>query len=83
MPKFFSSLLFDERGRGSSKRVIALLGTLALSLMMVLSAFFTGARPAPDLISAIEMIVITCVGATSLDKFSTRGEQSTPQADQN
>jgi hypothetical protein len=29
--------------------------------------------PSPELISAIELITISCIGATSIDKFSKRG----------
>jgi hypothetical protein len=34
-------------------------------------------KPASELVSAVEMIVIVCVGATTIDKFSKKKEIAT------
>lgn len=73
MIKFFKSLLSDERGQQSTKRLLAILGTLFLCLTLTISLFIkTGGEPNREIISAIEFIVIACIGATTLDKFSHR-----------
>jgi hypothetical protein len=74
MKKFLKSLLEDERGRQSTKRILAILGTLFLCVTIIInSCRKEGVEISGDLISAIEMIVIACVGATSIDKFSNKG----------
>lgn len=67
-------MLQDEKGQQSTKRVIALTGTMFLCITMMLNSFsHETIKPSPELVSAVEMIVCVCVGATSLDKFSGRG----------
>jgi len=71
---FFRSLISDERGSRSSKRLLAILCTLVLCVALLISVFSKRElTPSPELISAIELITISCIGATSIDKFSKRG----------
>jgi len=78
MKSFIKSLLQDERGRQSSKRIIALFGALFLCITLLLSLFVkTVNPPSPEIVSAIEFIVIACIGSTSIDKFSKKREDST------
>jgi len=65
------SILSDERGRLSHKRVIALMLSLSLMVTFIISAI-TKVQLDKDLISAIEFIIIAVVGATTADKFSNR-----------
>lgn len=77
MKKFFKSLLSDESGQQSTKRILAILGTLFLCVTMILNSYsHEEIKPASELVSAVEMIVIVCVGATTIDKFSKKS--STP-----
>ena len=71
--KFFKSLLSDESGQQSTKRILAIIGTLFLCVTMVLNSYsHEEIKPATELVSAVEMIVIVCIGATTIDKFSKR-----------
>ena len=73
MQKFLKSLLSDERGQQSTKRILAMVGTLFLCSALVLNlSLCKGFEPNEELVSAIEFIVIACIGATTLDKFSHR-----------
>jgi hypothetical protein len=78
--KFLKSLLSDEKGQQSTKRVIAIIGTLFLCATMILNSYsHEDIKPASELVSAVEFIVIACIGATSLDKFANRNSAATPQ----
>jgi hypothetical protein len=71
MKNFFKSLLQDESGQQSTKRILAILGTLFLCVTMILNSYsHESIKPAPELVSAVEVIVCVCIGATSLDKFA-------------
>lgn len=75
MNKFLKSLLSDERGQQSSKRILAILGTLFLCVTMIINSSREEAMQlSNELISAIEMIVISCIGSTTIDKFSYKGD---------
>ena len=73
MKNFIKSLLQDERGQQSTKRIIALVGTMFLCTTMILNSYsHESIKPSPELVSAVEMIVWVCIGATSLDKFASK-----------
>lgn len=73
MKKFFKSLLSDESGQQSTKRILAIIGTLFLCVTMMLNSYsHEEIKPSSELVSAVEMIVIVCVGATTVDKFSKK-----------
>ena len=73
MINFFKSLLSDERGQQSTKRVLALIGTLFLCATLIVGICVgAGHAPNSEVVSAIEFIVIACIGATTVDKFSHR-----------
>lgn len=74
---FLTSLLSDESGQQSTKRVLAISGTLFLCVTMMLNSFSSEEiKPSAELVSAVELIVIACIGATSLDKFSRKSNSS-------
>lgn len=73
MKNFIKSLLQDESGQQSTKRILAIVGTLFLCVTMSLNSYsHESIKPAPELVSAVEMIVCVCIGATSLDKFASK-----------
>jgi hypothetical protein len=77
MKKFFKSLLSDESGQQSTKRILAIIGTLFLCVTMMLNSYsHEEIKPSAELVSAVEMIVIVCVGATTVDKFSKKNTAS-------
>jgi hypothetical protein len=82
MINFFKSLLSDERGQQSTKRVLALIGTLFLCATLIVGLYVeSGNAPSDKVVSAIEFIVIVCIGATTVDKFSHRvPKKDTPPA---
>jgi hypothetical protein len=68
---FLKSLLQDESGQQSTKRILAIIGTLFLCITMMANSYsHESIKPASELVSAVEVIVCVCVGATSLDKFA-------------
>lgn len=78
MKKFFKSLLSDESGQQSTKRILAIIGTLFLCVTMMLNSYsHEEIKPSSELVSAVEMIVIVCVGATTIDKFSKKSAAPT------
>jgi len=82
MKNFFKSLLSDKKGQQSTKRILAIIGTLFLCVTMVLNSYaHETIKPAPELVAAIEFIVVVCVGATSIDKFASRNSSNSNSND--
>lgn len=73
---FFQRMLSDSRsGDISSKRVIGVVGFLALIVMMFINALYPKSiAPSHELISAIEYIVIAALFSASVDKFSYKND---------
>ena len=74
----FKSILQDERGRLSHKRVIALALSLALVITLITSSFIQ-IKIQTELISAIEVIIISAIGATAVDKFTNPVTHTNPE----
>ena len=71
MKTFLKSLLQDEAGQQSTKRILAIIGTLFLCITMLANSYsHESIKPSTELVSAVEVIVCVCIGATSLDKFA-------------
>lgn len=70
MKEFLKTLFADKDGQQSTKRIIAMIGMLFLCGTMVATACRCSIKPDENLVSAIEMIIIVALGATSLDKFA-------------
>lgn len=67
----FSTIIADERGQVSHKRVLGIIGMLVLCTSLIIGSILPNDyRPAPELITAVEVIVSVCIGSTTLDKFS-------------
>ena len=72
MKNFIKSLLQDESGQQSTKRILAMLGMVFLCVTMMLNSYsHESIKPSPELVSAVEVIVCVCIGATSLYKFAS------------
>jgi phosphate/sulfate permease len=81
--KFFKSLLADENGAMSSKRLIALICTLALcTLLFITSMYGKAVSPSETIIESITFICCVAMGATTADKFSLKKPPVTPEGQQ-
>jgi len=74
MKNFFVSAFSDERGSVSHKRIIAILCFLVLAFALIYKLFCAECQET-DATLVDGLIIICCVamGATSLDKFSKKG----------
>ena len=64
-----------DKGEISSKRVVGIVGALILFTTMVLNVMIPkDIAPSKDLISAVQFVVIACLGFTSIDKFANKDE---------
>jgi hypothetical protein len=74
MKKFFDgikSLLSDERGSISSKRLIGLLCAIMLCLTMYQNSFSEEhVAPSKILVESVALLAFGCLGLASVDKFS-------------
>jgi hypothetical protein len=67
----------DERGSISVKPVIAFLGATFLCVTMILNSFsHADFAPSPDLVNAVMLITGIGMGADTLDKFSSKKNES-------
>lgn len=67
----------DERGSISVKPVIAFMGALFLCVTMILNSFsHADFAPSPDLVNAVMLITGIGMGADTLDKFSSKKNES-------
>jgi hypothetical protein len=71
--KFISSIIADEKGNGSSKRVVGILCALSLCLTMYHNSFSEEhIAPSAVLVDAVALLAFGCLGLTSIDKFSLK-----------
>ena len=65
-----------DKGEISSKRVVGIVGALVALILfttMVLNVMSPkDIAPSKDLISAVQFVVIACLGFTSIDKFANK-----------
>lgn len=73
MKQFIKDMLSSGEGV-SHKRVLGTIGFLALVFVLLYSAFFESA-PVPELISAVEYLVMSTVFGSVIEKF-TNGKRS-------
>lgn len=75
MNKFLKKLISPD-GEVSSKRIVGIFGFLVLCGALVMNTQNPKElNPSPNLIDAIEYIVIACFLGTSLDRFATKPEK--------
>jgi len=71
MKKFIISMLGS--GDTSIKRVIAFLGFLIITLIMILNCFLHQSfEPSYNLIEALKVIVLVCIGGNVAEKFFSK-----------
>ena len=64
-----------DKGEMSSKRFVGIMGAFVLFGTMAHNSMSTSdIAPSPELVTAVEFIVIACLGFTSIDKFSNKME---------
>ena len=60
-------------GDTSIKRVIAFLGFLFLAVTMLLNSYsHADIKPSEDLVDAVKVIVLVCIGGNVAEKFLTK-----------
>lgn len=71
MNKFFKSMLSDERGTYSHKRVIGFLCAIILCTCLIITSIAPKEFTPPEtLINAVLTLAGMCILGTSIDKFS-------------
>ena len=71
----FLDFFKGDKGEASSKRFVGIIGAFILFGTMAHNSLSPAdIVPSPDLVHAVEFIVIACLGFTSIDKFSNKKE---------
>jgi hypothetical protein len=71
----FLDFFKGDKGQASSKRFVGIIGAFVLFGTMAHNSLSPAdIVPSPDLVTAVEFIVIACLGFTSIDKFSNKKE---------
>jgi hypothetical protein len=71
----FLDFFKGDKGEASSKRFVGIIGAFVLFGTMAHNSLSPAdIVPSPDLVTAVEFIVIACLGFTSIDKFSNKKE---------
>jgi len=69
-------------GDTSIKRVIAFLGFLFLAVTMLLNSYsHAEIKPSEDLVDAVKVIVLVCIGGNVVEKFLAKKIETTPPTD--
>ena len=87
MKKLFNgvkSLLSDERGAVSSKRLVGLICAIILCLTLYRNSFSEHhIAPSDALVNAVAMLCAACLGLTSVDKIWGKKQKSDEPSDNN
>lgn len=71
MKKFLNDMFTG--GETSIKRVIAFLGFLFIAVTMLLNSYsHEEIKPSTDLVDAVKVIVLVCIGGNVVEKFLTK-----------
>jgi hypothetical protein len=71
----FLDFFKGDKGQASSKRFVGIIGAFVLFGTMAHNSLSPAdIVPSADLVTAVEFIVIACLGFTSIDKFSNKKE---------
>jgi len=69
----FLDFFKGDKGQASSKRFVGIIGAFVLFATMAHNSLSPAdIVPSPELVTAVEFIVIACLGFTSIDKFSNK-----------
>ena len=75
MKDFIKKMLLDESDSPSTKRIIALIGSVVLFLTMFINSFTPiDSAPSAELITGVVTVICVCLGASSIDKFAPKNE---------
>ena len=70
---WINSMLSDERGSVSSKRVVGFICAITLCVTMYHNSFSEeSVAPSTALVDAVALLAFGCLGLTSLDKFTLK-----------
>ena len=76
MKKFLRSMISDERGAVSSKRIIAIVCVFCLCTILFYPLFCDSCKtPSEFIIDAIKYITMVSLGSTSIDKFTSKEQE--------
>jgi hypothetical protein len=76
MKKFFTSMLSDEKGAISSKRIAGILCTVMLCATLFANQFTPEhIKPSDMLVECVTALAFGCLGLSTIDKFSLKKEQ--------
>jgi len=82
--KFIRSMISDERGAVSSKRIIAIVCVFCLCTIMFYPIFCDSCRtPSEFIVDAIKYITMVSLGSTSVDKFSMKEQEQPINSNEN
>ena len=74
MKQFFKQMFAGKGGDVSHKRVLGTIGFLALVSTMVANSFSNvDIAPSPELVSAVEYLVISTIFGSVVEKFANKG----------
>jgi hypothetical protein len=77
MKKFISEMFGG--GDTSMKRVIAFLGFLFIAITMLLNSYqHEDIKPSADLVDAVKVIVLVCIGGNVVEKFMGKKVEEKP-----
>ena len=84
MRKFLRSMISDERGAVSSKRIIAIVCVFCLCTIMFYPIFCDSCRtPSEFVVDAIKYITMISLGSTSVDKFTMKEQEQPINSNEN
>lgn len=73
MKKFLNNMFSNKSGEVSHKRILGTIGFIALVATMVANSFFhKDIAPSPELVSAVEYLVISTIFGTVVEKFANK-----------
>jgi hypothetical protein len=71
--EWIKKVLTDETDSPSTKRIIAMVGSLTVFVTLFCNSFTDiSLAPSPELITAAVTIICVCLGASTIDKFSPK-----------
>jgi hypothetical protein len=82
MKNFFKSMLSDEKGAISSKRICGVLCTIILCATLFANQFTAEhIKPSDMLVECVTALAFGCLGLSSIDKFTAKKNSSDEKND--
>jgi hypothetical protein len=80
---WLKSLLSDERGSVSSKRVVGIMCAIFLCITMYHNSFSDEhIAPSESLVQSVALLAFGCLGLTSIDKFTFKGKSQEDKSEE-